>query len=193
DADVSTDSNTMYREQRSQEEFEREFERAAERQQRVTETSPLVKTILYVVIVLLLIVMIIYFVDRDVFTRKKNFGDLGVKYERENPDELDREELKSELELLLEADKYNQALRYKYLLMLESFEREGLITWHKYKTNSEYLIELSDHIEYPTIQKITRIYEYYWYGNQQLSQKRYNQVDQWFEHLLHIKTNRKDE
>lgn len=158
---------------------EHEFE-SREPDEKEEKFSATQRIIAYVLIVGLLMAMVLFFVDKDFLKFKNQLKDKTV-YERSNPEKLDRKEIKNELDSLLAARNYNEAIRYKYLLLLELYQQKGWITWHKHKTNSEYIKDLSQKINAKDAIKLTRIYEFYWYGETVLSHERFLKISSYFD------------
>jgi hypothetical protein len=70
-------------------------------------------------------------------------------------------------ELILNAVKQNDfrlAIRYYYLLSLKSLTNKELIDWQQDKTNEDYINEIKRDDVKSQFEKITRIYDYVWYG-----------------------------
>lgn len=71
---------------------------------------------------------------------------------------------------------FRLAIRYHFLQMLHRLHDKSLITWHPETTNAEYLLALRQHPRYHEVQSLTRIYEYAWYGDFEVSESLYRQV-----------------
>jgi len=59
---------------------------------------------------------------------------------------------------------YRLAIRYHYLLVLKHLSLDQHITWEPQKTNEDYIKEVKDLDLKSDFEKITRIYDYIWYG-----------------------------
>ena len=104
-------------------------------------------------------------------------------YDEENPDELVLTELERELQDASRLGNYNRCLRYHFLLLLERLERNGVIIWHKFKTNGEYLDEAIGIPQHKRLRQLTVIYEYYWYGEHVLTESEYLKNEKYFVQL----------
>lgn len=138
---------------------------------------------LYIGIAVLFILLIVLLVKTDVIVLGRRNVKLRTEYDAENPDELVLTELEKELEAAALANNYNRCLRYEFLILLERMQDLGLIRWHKYTTNGEYLNQIINYKEYKRIRDLTRVYEYYWYGEHVLSLDNYNKLVVIFNHL----------
>ncbi len=101
---------------------------------------------------------------------------LRKTFDEDNPEELELTELEKELQLAMQTGNYNRCLRYEFLLLLEKLQSLGLIKWHRYNTNGEYLRQLRQHKRYRDIRELTIIYEYYWYGEHELPRADYEKL-----------------
>ncbi len=147
--------------------------------------------------ILLYIGIAVLFIGLIVVLTKKGYFDFGAKnielrteHDVENPEELVASELENKLSQASSDGNYNRCLRYQFLLMLEKFQALNLITWHKYNTNGDYLNQLMSHEHYKSIQELTLVYEYYWYGEYLLSQQNYEKL---IVHFDQLKTNLNNE
>jgi len=69
--------------------------------------------------------------------------------------------------LIAEAVKQNNfrlAIRYYYLLALKKLAEKDIIVWEQQKTNDDYKKEIKPKTMQSQFGKITRIYDYVWYG-----------------------------
>jgi len=69
--------------------------------------------------------------------------------------------------LIAEAVKQNDfrlAIRYYYLLALKNLSENEVIDWQLQKTNEDYIKEIKTNTLQSQFEKITRIYDYVWYG-----------------------------
>ena len=139
--------------------------------------------LLYIGISVLFILLIVLLVKTDVIQLGRRNVKLRTTYDAENPDELVLSELEKELQAAALENNYNRCLRYEFLILLESLQTLGLIRWHKYTTNGEYLNQIITYKEYKRIRDLTRVYEYYWYGEHVLSLENYNKLVVIFNHL----------
>lgn len=60
---------------------------------------------------------------------------------------------------------YRLAIRYHYLFLLQHLNSNGIITYEFSKTDEDYLLELQEEKLKQPFKKLTRIYDFIWYGN----------------------------
>lgn len=75
------------------------------------------------------------------------------------------------------------AIRFRYLHLLKIFSQQGLLQYRKDATNVDYLKQLYDRPYYKDFFKVTRNYEYAWYGDMPVSAKQYEFVTNAFNDL----------
>ncbi len=72
---------------------------------------------------------------------------------------------------------YRMATRLWYLQTLKNLSNRNIISYTKGSTNSQYLAQMIDSHFHKTFFQLTRGFEYTWYGNFQLSQAAYEQLE----------------
>ena len=86
---------------------------------------------------------------------------------------------------------YTNAIRIYYLMVLQKLNKNGLIRWHKQKTNSHYLWEMRLHQHYPLFLSLTGVFERVWYGEHyQMDQIGFTTVEPEFKQMLELLENR---
>ena len=76
--------------------------------------------------------------------------------------------------------RYRDATRLNYLKALRTLSDTGRIKWNKNKTNIDYAHELAESSFSHAFTDITRIYEYAWYGEFQVTEQEYFRVKDHF-------------
>jgi hypothetical protein len=151
------------------------------------ETSPIkprtprtginfINILLYIGIAALFALLIYVLIQADVIKVGKRKVEFNKTFDAENPEELVLSELEKELQDAAGVNNYNRCLRYEFLLLLERLQSKGLIRWHKYNTNGDYLNQLINYKHHKRIRNLTIIYEYYWYGEHVLSLSDYEKI-----------------
>lgn len=78
---------------------------------------------------------------------------------------------------------YRMAIRFHFLELLYRLHDHGLISYHPETTNADYLNSMRKYQGYSEFKSLTRIYEYAWYGDFEISESVYQQVAERFNHL----------
>jgi len=119
------------------------------------------------------------FFKNGIFKRKKN------KLIRQNEDGAphDLEEFLKYDALVSEAEnksEFNLATRYLFLKTLKSLADKGFIDFTAEKTNKEYLKEMEQNKSFNQFERLTRNYEYIWYGKFLIDQNKYQNLKEQF-------------
>lgn len=80
-----------------------------------------------------------------------------------------------------EADEnFRLATRYHYLLVLQQLSNKGFIKYIFSKTDEDYLVELESPQIKEQFKKVTRIYDFIWYGNFGVGHEDYEKISREF-------------
>lgn len=80
---------------------------------------------------------------------------------------------------------YGLAIRLYYLAGLKELSTQKAIKWKKDKTNRTYLNEMRQNPLFDSFRNITRIFERVRYGNAQLEEQDYQQIEPAFKQFIH--------
>ena len=86
-----------------------------------------------------------------------------------------------EIEKAVALHNYRLAVRLLYLKCLKQLSDRNLIQWKIDKTNSAYIYELSDPNQRQTFSRLTRQFEFVWYGNFAIDQQAFGNINQMFQ------------
>ncbi|MEA1784966.1 hypothetical protein U1E44_02585 [Arenibacter sp. GZD96] len=68
---------------------------------------------------------------------------------------------------------YRLAIRYQYLKTLKLLSQKELIAWHFEKTNTDYENEITQTALKPLFKEVSYLYDYIWYGEQEIDETKY--------------------
>lgn len=68
------------------------------------------------------------------------------------------------------------AFRYRYLWALQQLQANNQIIWHPYKTDSDYLGEISNADQKAAFEPLMQAYSFIWYGQKEISQQQYQRL-----------------
>lgn len=94
-----------------------------------------------------------------------------------NPEQLEETELQRLLREAKEVGNYRIVLRVWYLQTLKELIQQDKIVWKKYKTNSDYLVELRSEPFLGDFKMFTLLYETVWYGDLEMDQEIYESIE----------------
>ncbi|MCC6286590.1 MAG: DUF4129 domain-containing protein [Chitinophagaceae bacterium] len=135
-------------------------------------------TILWILIILGFLSAVIWFLSKNhmniwgsskgpVISRTKQEGDV---------EDIFTTDLKTEIQKAEKNQDYRLAIRFHYLHLLKMFSQQELIKYTHDATNMEYLTQLYGKPFYAAFFKVTRNYEYAWYGEIAVTQEQYRNV-----------------
>ena len=94
-----------------------------------------------------------------------------------------RNKLEAMLEKSLEEKQYRLAVRLSYLIVLKRLSDAGHIHWQADKTNHSYMNEISKQELRQPFSNLTRMYEYVWYGEFDITAGHYREIENDFNEL----------
>jgi hypothetical protein len=104
-----------------------------------------------------------------------NFTDVKVDIREINIDML--------RDTAVRSGEYRVAIRWSYLKILKIMTIKRQIEWMPFKTNHDYYLELQDKFYLEEFKAVSRIYDYVWYGKNNLTEKQYLDLIEKFNHL----------
>lgn len=135
--------------------------------------------------IIAIVFLIVMLVGKDAFISNKKIKK-GAEFDLENmdEDELRESDLMKWLRKSLENKNYKLGLRIYYLMVIKELVELGWIKWQKEKTNGQYLREMRKRPNYKAFFRLTRIFEYVWYGDKQVKEASFNKVSGEFKDFL---------
>ena len=74
-------------------------------------------------------------------------------------------DIKKLIEKAVASQNYRLAVRYHFLHLLQQLSREEIVVYDPAKTDEEYVLEIKDGELQGIFRKVSRIYDYVWYGD----------------------------
>lgn len=136
-----------------------------------------VQTLLWIIIVAGFIgALIFYLADSNVGLFRKRIVPLTAGNEEagEIPEDIFAINYQKEIDKAVAAGNYRLAVRIMYLRLLRKLSDRQLIQYKQDKTNLDYLMELSSKTWYPVFFRLTRHFEYSWYGHFEVEAEAYH-------------------
>lgn len=96
---------------------------------------------------------------------------------------IQRQDLQQLIDQALANNNYRLAVRFYYLLLLQSLTNKELIDWKVQKTNHDYIYEITDLKMRKQFIKVTDIYDYIWYGNFDVDKNAFTKAESTFKTL----------
>lgn len=140
--------------------------------------SPTGATILQYGTIAVAFLLVLWILMRSEFRgvlSRRNVSSTGIDF-----DEVEEDLHAMNFDLLiseaLKLGNHRRAVRLHYLKLLRTMTERGLIEWRREKTNSEYLYELSNRTMRPQFAKLTRVFDYVWYGGFEIDRGQYDRI-----------------
>ena len=116
----------------------------------------------------------------SVFRRSSTKKVSGITSLKEDIREIDFNQLVNDA---VSSGDYRFAIRYYYLWLLKTMDNKNIIIWQPDKTNRDYLKEINSKNK-PSFIHITRVFEYVWYGENDIDHQHYTRYEQQFETIF---------
>jgi hypothetical protein len=88
-----------------------------------------------------------------------------------------------EIDKALSNGNYRLAIRLMYLRLLKDLSRKNIIRYQQERTNFDYLLQLSSTAYYHDFFRVTRNYEYSWYGQFEVDKDKFDIIRNDFLHF----------
>ncbi len=143
------------------------------------------KTLFWLIIIgVFAAAIMFYLADSNVglFRKKKKAFAADVE-EEEIPEDIFAINYQKEIDKATVQGNYRMAVRLMFLRLLKNMSEKNIIRYQHDKTNLDYLMQLYTTGYYKDFFRITRNYEYSWYGKFDVSQEAYQLIRNDFELL----------
>ena len=94
-----------------------------------------------------------------------------------NPEIVPVIDLENRLKQAMMKEKYREAVRVYFTLILKELIRLNQIKWTREKTNHEYLMGLKNKAYYTPFSACIHIFDVIWYGEYEIDKHRFNEVE----------------
>ena len=108
---------------------------------------------------------------------KLNSDDDDSDEEAEDHEIVPVSDLEKRLEQAISKEKYREAVRIYFTLILKELIRLNQIKWTREKTNHEYLIGLKNPNFRSEFQSCIHVFDVIWYGEYEIDNSRFNEVE----------------
>lgn len=93
---------------------------------------------------------------------------------------IQHEDLQALIDEAVKDNNFRLAIRYYYLLVLQNLSKKQRIDWQVQKTNYDYVHEIQDAALRAQFSKLTRIYDFIWYGSFEVNESAFAKAQQEF-------------
>ncbi|MDX1277411.1 DUF4129 domain-containing protein [Oceanihabitans sediminis] len=136
--------------------------------------------LLLAVLVFLLIKLFLKVETKNLIGGKKKTASIRFTEEEHI---IKNEDINALIAQAIEKQEYRIAIRYYYLLALKTLSDKEIISWKQQKTNEDYISEIKEQSLKSNFIKITKIYDYVWYGEFNIDAIKFENLKTAFETL----------
>ncbi|MBT8317058.1 MAG: DUF4129 domain-containing protein [Lutibacter sp.] len=135
-------------------------------------------------IVLLLLLKFFLKVNSNAFvSNSKNIPAVVITEEEEL---INSKDISVLIEKAIRQKNYRLAVRYYYIHILKQLENHQFISWEQQKTNDDYSKEISQKSIKKSFIKLTRLYDFVWYGNFDINEMEFAKIETDFIEMNHL-------
>ena len=145
--------------------------------------SPWVQTLLLIIVIGGFGGFIIYYLvsNKGMFKQRRKLAtDEAVEEETEDIFAINYQR---EIDKAVAAGNYRYAIRLQFLRLLKNMAEKNIIQYKQDRTNLDYLTQLSSSPHYSDFFRITRNYEYSWYGHFEVDAEKYRLISNDFDNF----------
>lgn len=121
-----------------------------------------------IILLIVIVVSVIVFIAKDAITSRKVKKEI---FDLDHIEDIEKIPLSSLYNQAINDKDYRLAIRILFLQNLQQLSADKIISWKQYKTNRNYQQELKAHPLSNDFQNIVDIFEHFWYGKNELSEK----------------------
>lgn len=127
--------------------------------------------------------MVIYLSNSNVRLFRRKNDNIEEEEEGVATDDIFAINYKREIEKASAAGNHRLAIRLMFLRLLKNLSEKNIIQYQHDRTNFDYLVQLKETRYYNDFFRITRNYEYSWYGQFEVSREAYQLIKSDFENF----------
>lgn len=145
------------------------------------------RTIMWVIIICCFVAIIVLYLASDrvgLFRRRSHQITQDETGESDIPGDIFEINYDKEIDKAQTSGNYRLAVRLQFLKLLRTMAEKQIIQYAPARTNFDYLAQLHKSNWYHDFFRLTRHYEYVWYGQFPIGQQQYNQVSNEYRQTL---------
>ena len=140
-----------------------------------------VRTLIWIAMLVVFVsVLVWYLAAGNIRVFRKKPVTLKEEHQINYEEDLFTINFQSEINKALDSDNYRLAIRLWFLRTLRQLNNNEIIVYKPTKTNSDYLFQLHGTPYYKSFFKLSRIFDYVWYGKFQLGVEGFNELQKEF-------------
>jgi hypothetical protein len=166
--------------------FEKEKEKELKQKTSITEQTWFKTLMWFIIIGGFAVALMLYLSDSNVGLFRKKVREFSDEKQEKETDNIFEINYKVRIDKAVKDGNYRLAIRLMFLQMLKTMAGKKLIQYKQDHTNFDYLAQLRNTTHYNDFFRITRDYEYTWYGNFPVNEKEWNVIKTDFEKFDNI-------
>lgn len=140
----------------------------------------LIENLKYIILFIIICFTVYLFIKLNPAGEYHNDKETGKVFLSEDEKIIYTEDINQLIKEALENKQYRLAIRYSYLLVLRELKNKELIDYQFQKTNHDYLAEIESEQLNLQFKKITKWYDFVWYGDFAISESEYKIAEKEF-------------
>jgi hypothetical protein len=163
------------------------FKKRIEKENTGSGTPQWVKTLTWIFIIGAFFAALIWYLSTSsilIFAKRQKHIE-NNKGQIETPEDIFSINYQREIDRAVQAEDYRLATRLMFLRLLRDLSNRNLIQYRQGRTNLEYLGQLFSTVYYNDFFRLTRNYEYAWYGKFDVSRDAFKTIRGDFENFDH--------
>ncbi len=132
--------------------------------------ATLLKSIPYLIAALVLFLLFKFFRKVNSNSIVSTGANQAIVSYTDEEDLIKNKDLGKLIQQAIDNKNYRLAIRYYYLQLLQKLQENEVITWEQQKTNNDYNKEITQLELKTNFTKLTRLYDFVWYGNFEINE-----------------------
>lgn len=157
--------------------FQRFFEWIFGAEEAAGALATFLRILPYLLLALLLFILIRFFMNANTSASENGAQQKAYVGLSEEEHIIKNEDIQALIQKALNNKDYRLAVRYYYLYMLQLMSEKEVIEWQLQKTNHDYENEIQKPDLKKAFGKITRLYDYVWYGDFDIDEMQYQKAE----------------
>ena len=147
---------------------------------------PWLNVLFWIILIGGFISLLIWFLSTsNIHLFRKKPKQVTEETDEETTDDIFEINFERDIQKAITAKNFRLAVRLMYLRTLRDLSDRNLISYTHEKTNSDYLFQLADTRHYKSFFRLTRSFDYTWYGQFELSQDSFGVIQNDFSSFKH--------
>jgi hypothetical protein len=136
-------------------------------------SHPVFQTLLWIAIIAGFVIFLMLYLSNSNVGLFRKSNKIIVEDDSVNTDDIFAINYQKEIDKAVSMSNYRLAVRLMFLRVLKKLSDNNVIQYQQDRTNFDYLLQLRPTTMYPDFFKLTRNYEYSWYGQFEIDKEKF--------------------